>query len=150
MRLWSISPKYLDRQGILGVWREALLAQSVLAGETKAYINHPQLNRFWIQESPMAAIAKYLRWVWIDARGRGYNFDANKIIGYDHQYIIPVTRGQVEFEYLHLVKKLINRLPEWIEEKLPFGPYLTKANLIELHPLFYLVDGEKESWEKGV
>jgi len=30
MRLWSIHPKYLDRQGLLAVWRESLLAQSVL------------------------------------------------------------------------------------------------------------------------
>jgi hypothetical protein len=36
MRLWSIHPKYLDRQGLLAVWREGLLAQSVLLkGEYK-------------------------------------------------------------------------------------------------------------------
>jgi len=30
MRLWSIHPKYLDRQGLLAVWREGLLAQKIL------------------------------------------------------------------------------------------------------------------------
>lgn len=30
MRIWSIHPKYLDRQGLLAVWREGLLAQKVL------------------------------------------------------------------------------------------------------------------------
>jgi len=30
MRLWTIHPKYLDRQGLLALWREALLAQKVL------------------------------------------------------------------------------------------------------------------------
>jgi Pyrimidine dimer DNA glycosylase (EC 3.2.2.17)/DNA-(apurinic or apyrimidinic site) lyase (EC 4.2.99.18) len=46
MRLWSIHPKYLDVQGLLGLWREGLLAQKVLLGETKGYRNHPQLIRF--------------------------------------------------------------------------------------------------------
>ena len=35
MRLWSLNPKYLDTQGLLAVWREALLAQQVLRGKTK-------------------------------------------------------------------------------------------------------------------
>jgi hypothetical protein len=34
MRLWSLHPKHLDRQGLLAVWREGLLAQEVLRGET--------------------------------------------------------------------------------------------------------------------
>ncbi len=50
MRLWSLHPKYLDRQGLLAVWREGLLAQKVLQGKTKGYKNHPQLKRFQQQE----------------------------------------------------------------------------------------------------
>ncbi|MFP3165813.1 MAG: pyrimidine dimer DNA glycosylase/endonuclease V, partial [Nitrososphaeria archaeon] len=34
MRLWSLHPSFLDKQGILGVWREGLLAQKVLIGKT--------------------------------------------------------------------------------------------------------------------
>jgi hypothetical protein len=30
MRLWSLHPKYLDKLGLLGLWREGLLAQKVL------------------------------------------------------------------------------------------------------------------------
>jgi hypothetical protein len=30
MRLWSIHPSYLDKQGLCGLWLESLLAQSVL------------------------------------------------------------------------------------------------------------------------
>ncbi len=45
MRLWSLHPKYLDRMGLVAVWREGLLAQAVLRGNTKGYKNHPQLNR---------------------------------------------------------------------------------------------------------
>jgi len=37
MRLWSIHPSYLDRQGLLAVWREGLLALKVLKGETIGY-----------------------------------------------------------------------------------------------------------------
>jgi hypothetical protein len=46
MRLWSIHPRYLDAKGLLGVWREGLLAQKVLQGYTVGYKNHPQLKRF--------------------------------------------------------------------------------------------------------
>ena len=46
MRLWTLHPKYLDRQGLVAVWREGLLAQAVLHSNTKGYKNHPQLDRF--------------------------------------------------------------------------------------------------------
>ncbi len=60
MRLWSIHPRYLDRQGLLAVWREGLLAKKVLAGRTKGYKNHPQLERFKNSPRPQAAINTYL------------------------------------------------------------------------------------------
>ncbi|HEX5758920.1 MAG TPA: pyrimidine dimer DNA glycosylase/endonuclease V [Thermoanaerobaculia bacterium] len=37
MRLWTLHPRYLDRQGILALWREGLLARAVLAGRTRGY-----------------------------------------------------------------------------------------------------------------
>ncbi|MFP3319689.1 MAG: pyrimidine dimer DNA glycosylase/endonuclease V [Acidilobus sp.] len=40
MRLWSISPGYLDARGLLALWREALLAQKVLTGLTRGYTRH--------------------------------------------------------------------------------------------------------------
>lgn len=46
MRVWSVHPRYLDRQGLTAGWREGLLAQKVLTGTTKGYRNHPQLRRF--------------------------------------------------------------------------------------------------------
>ncbi|GAA2721038.1 pyrimidine dimer DNA glycosylase/endonuclease V [Cellulomonas aerilata] len=46
MRIWSLHPQYLDRQGLAAGWREGLLAQKVLTGTTKGYRNHPQLRRF--------------------------------------------------------------------------------------------------------
>ena len=61
MRLWSLHPRYLDAKGLVALWREALLAQKVLHGNTKGYRNHPQLTRFKQQQNPLAAIAAYLR-----------------------------------------------------------------------------------------
>jgi hypothetical protein len=60
MRLWSLHPKYLDAKGLVALWREALLAQAVLRGNTRGYQNHPQLLRFRQQSSPLSAIASYL------------------------------------------------------------------------------------------
>ncbi|MDH4286765.1 MAG: pyrimidine dimer DNA glycosylase/endonuclease V, partial [Gallionella sp.] len=61
MRLWSLHPKYLDTQGLVALWREALLAQAVLRGETRGYRNHPQLDRFRSHSAPLAAISLYLK-----------------------------------------------------------------------------------------
>src|SRR5262245_2860442 len=52
MRLWSLHPSLLDRMGLVALWREALLAQAVLLGQTKGYRNHPQLDRFRECSSP--------------------------------------------------------------------------------------------------
>ena len=46
MRVWSVHPRHLDRQGLASAWREGLLAQKVLTGTTRGYRNHPQLERF--------------------------------------------------------------------------------------------------------
>ena len=46
MRLWSLHPSLLDRAALIAGWREALLAQKVLRGQTTGYRHHPQLVRF--------------------------------------------------------------------------------------------------------
>ena len=71
MRLWSIHPKYLDSKGLVALWREGLLAQNVLLGNTKGYKNHPQLIRFKKTNNQSAAIASYLRSVADEADSRG-------------------------------------------------------------------------------
>ena len=57
MRLWSLHPKYLDAKGPVGLWREALLAQEVVQGQTKGNKQHPQLLRFFNTKNPPAALA---------------------------------------------------------------------------------------------
>jgi len=80
MRLWSIHPKHLDANGLVALWREGLLAQNVLLGNTRGYKNHPQLTRFKNTNNQSAAIASYLRAVAEEADSRGYNFNKSKII----------------------------------------------------------------------
>lgn len=53
MRLWSLHPQYLDTAGLTACWREALLAQAALAGRTRGYTRHPQLNRFRESTDPL-------------------------------------------------------------------------------------------------
>ncbi len=80
MRLWTIHPGYLDRKGLVALWREGLLAQSVLLGNTKGYKNYPQLTRFKNTDNPIGAIGNYLSAVVDEADKRGHNFNRDKII----------------------------------------------------------------------
>jgi hypothetical protein len=137
MRLWTLHPKYLDARGLVALWREGLLAQAVLLGETRGYKHHPQLVRF----SEIAAIAEYLRIVHAESVCRGYNFAAGKIHRSRKAGLIPVTRGQVEFEWNHLMSKLAKRDP--VRQAM-----LKKVKRPAVHPLFRVVPGDVEGWEK--
>jgi hypothetical protein len=139
MRIWSLHPKYLDTQGLVALWREALLAQKVLQGKTKGYQNHPQLIRFRSHPNPVAAIATYLFAVHAESIRRGYTFDVSKIGGRRTFKRIACTRGQLGYEWEHLKKKLRTRNPVRYRELLRVAP--------EVHPLFTLIQGERESWE---
>jgi len=59
MRLWSLHPKYLDAQGLVALWHEALLAKAVLRNETKGYRNHLQLERFRASSMPLLTINSF-------------------------------------------------------------------------------------------
>lgn len=141
MRLWSLHPKYLDAKGLVALWREALLAQKVLQGMTKGYKNHPQLTRFKCTDNPLAAIAAYLRGVSAEADKRGYHFDKTKILADTTPSIIPVTNGQLTYEFQHLLAKLKTREPHLYIQ-------LKTVGHITVHPLFSEVNGPVEDWEK--
>src|SRR5678815_5265415 len=98
MRLWTLHPRYLDPKGLVAAWREALLAQKVLAGATKGYRHHPQLVRFQAEPEPLEAIAAFLSGLNFEARNRGYHFDENKILSHPFRGTIPETSGQLLFE----------------------------------------------------
>jgi hypothetical protein len=140
MRLWSIHPKYLDAKGIVALWRESLLAKHVLEGKTKGYKNHPQLNRFKKSENPIAAINHYLSVVYEEAVKREYNFDPDKIDRNFKSLEIPVTKGQIDYEVEHLLKKLKTRDPERFEK-------LKEQKIFSVHPLFKRIPGKVEDWE---
>jgi len=139
--LWSLHPKYLDRLGLIALWREALLAQKVLKLETKGYRHHPQLIRFKGHCDPEGAITTYLLEVWEESQRRGYTFDRGKIIDRAKVEKIPVTGAQLNYEFEWLCCKLKVRNNDKYEE-------LRYAKEIECHPLFEVVEGEIEAWEK--
>lgn len=141
MRLWSIHPRYLDTRGLVALWRESLLAQRVLRGDTRGYRNHPQLLRFKTQRSPQAAIARYLTGVWYESRRRGFNFDREKIAVSGEAELIPITDGQIEYEFHWLCHKLTTRNPQ-------HGESLRCVTIIDPHPFFIIVRGNPEPWER--
>ncbi|MFC1654807.1 pyrimidine dimer DNA glycosylase/endonuclease V [Myxococcota bacterium] len=142
MRLWTLHPRYLDTKGLLALWREALLAQAVLLGNTRGYTRHPQLERFRQEQDPLAAIGAYLSEVHAEGCRRGYCFDASKIISHGDKVRISVTQGQLSFEWDHLLDKLVFRDP------VRFGMF-RKVGEPDLHPVFSLTEGHKEPWERG-
>lgn len=144
MRIWSLHPRYLDRQGLVACWRETLLAQAVLAGRTRGYLAHPQLQRFRALDEPVEAVGLYLGAVADEADVRGYRFDRARI---DRPGVIAVplavvTDGQLALEWSHLRGKLAERNPEvlarWAATAAP-----------EAHPLFEPVPGPVEPWERN-
>jgi hypothetical protein len=141
MRLWSLHPRYLDPQGLVALWREALLARAVLCGNTRGYRNHPQLERFRAHAAPRSAISAYLRCVHDEAVVRGYSFDRSKIGRARNEVLVVVTAGQVEYEWQHLLKKLAVRNPALFEQwRAVVNP--------ECHPLFRVEPGAIEPWER--
>ena len=164
MRIWSLDPAYLDRQGLTAGWREALLAQAVLAGRTKGYRHHPQLTRFREQPDPLAAVGEYLAGVAEEATRRGYRYDVTKILrpaggppvaptagpsagspvgptaGSPVVPRIPVTEGQLAHEWRHLMAKLAVRDHARREG-------LAGVATPAAHRLFVVVPGPVEAWE---
>lgn len=142
MRIWSLHPRYLDAKGLVALWRETLLARAVLLGKTQGYTQHPQLLRFKVEDDPIQLIDSYLWVAHEEGVNRGYHLDRAKI-GPDHFAIarLPVTEGQLRYEWQHLSAKLLARAPVWRER-------IGAVDLPDPHPLFYVVPGGVEVWEK--
>lgn len=141
MRLWTIHPQYLDTKGLLAVWREGLLAQKVLRGETRGYTRHPQLQRFRLRRFPMETIASYLAGVATESERRGYRFDRTKISTRGFTGKLIETRGQLLFEWSHLKRKLRKRAPKVYHA-------CRKIEIPRAHPLFRIVPGPIQRWER--
>jgi len=140
MRLWSLDPAVLDRAALVACWREGLLAQKVLAGLTRGYTRHPQLERFRESADPPGAIGHFLSALQAEATARGYRFDRGRITVADAGAPgIPVTDGQLAFELEHLRRKVADRAPDW----LPRLPVVAAPA-----PSFVVVPGGVEGWER--
>ncbi|HEY3862638.1 MAG TPA: pyrimidine dimer DNA glycosylase/endonuclease V [Verrucomicrobiae bacterium] len=141
MRLWTLHPRYLDSKGLVAAWREALLAQKVLRGETRGYKHHPQLARFRAHPKSLQAMAAFLSGLAEEAGRREYNFDASKISSRKLRGHMHETEGQLQFEWNHLRAKLRARAPgAWRQFKDVAAP--------EPHPLFCIKPGPVREWEK--
>lgn len=143
MRLWSIHPKYLDRQGLTALWREGLGA-IVSLNPSRGYHNHPQLERFKVLDNPQHHLAVYLSHVYDEATNRGYNYDVSKILPYmdnTESVQISVTIGQVEYEMTHLYNKMKER-------SIPQFSSTISSNVVLLNPMFNLIEGGIENWER--
>lgn len=127
--------------GLLALWREGLLAQKVLLGQTTGYRAHPQLHRFRACADPVRAIGCYLNEVVREAERRGYRFDGAKIANAGSCARLEVRRGQVDYEWAHLLRKLEGRAPDVYQSNMTLGGP-------QLHPLFVVVPGNVEDWER--
>lgn len=142
MRLWSLHPAHLDRQGLTACWREGLLAQAVLAGRTKGYTHHPQLDRFRASGAPLGAVTAYLDAVQAEASARGYSYDPTRIDAVPRfAGVLKVAEGQLALEWAHLLAKLAARSPDWHAEQAQRSP--------TPHPLFQVMPGGPEPWERA-
>ena len=164
MRLWSLHPSLLDRAALVAGWREALLAQKVLRGETTGYRHHPQLLRFRqagpgagpgpgvgpgpgaavgspaASGDPEALVAAYLHGLADEADRRGYRFRRELVLARPApDGSLTVTTGQLALEIEHLRRKVSVRAPEW----------LGHLDRVAPHPLFVVVDGPVEPWERA-
>lgn len=165
MRLWTLHPKYLDGKGLVALWREALLAKAVLAGETKGYRHHPQLDRFKVQPEPVMWLNVYLIGIYNEALNRNYRFDYTKIdpdtMLLREQRMLTTT-GQIEYEWHHLQNKLMERAPEtaakWAhsaghQQPVPLQPNgysvgVSNSLKVVPHPLFKIVQGNVGDFER--
>lgn len=142
MRLWSLHPSLLDRQGLVALWREGLLAQAVLGGRTTGYRHHPQLERFRESPDPRGAVLAYLQAVADEADRRGHNFDRGRLDDIPvWQGSLEIADGQLEHELRHLRRKVEVRNPHLVGS-LP-------ASAPPAHPVFRVVPGDVAGWERA-
>lgn len=141
MRLWTVHPKYLDAKGLVALWREGLLARAVLLGRTRGYRHHPQLLRFQGTRDPVASINRYLQAVADEAKARGYRFNSAKLRGRHSSRALRATRGQLAYEWKHLLAKLRRR------DRTRYAAAL-RVRRPAAHPSFRLVAGSVQEWER--
>jgi Pyrimidine dimer DNA glycosylase len=140
MRIWTLHPKYLDSKGLVALWRETLLAKHVLENKTKGYKSHPQLDRFKKAKRPLDMINQYLSEIYKESINRNYRFNGNKIDWKFKPDKIAVTNDQINYEVLHLLKKLKARNTIKFKE-------VKSVKKHDTLDMFTVVKGGIEKWE---
>jgi hypothetical protein len=69
---------------------------------------------------------------------RSYSFNRGK---YDLTLRIPVTEGQINYEFHYLLEKLKIRNPKMHAE-------LLQIRIIEVNPIFFIIKSDLEEWER--
>ena len=105
------------------------------------YTNHPQLIRFKESSDPIKSLDYYLQIVWDEAQNRKYHFNPDKFQMRTNIKKIPVTKGQIQYEWLHLLNKLK------VRDKILYAQF-KDIEVPDIHSLFILTNGDIELWEK--
>lgn len=148
MRIWSIHPKYLDRQGLGGAWKEAHQAQAILrrhivGGQPFAdipYGMHPQLDRLKAQPDPLGALGLVMTTIRDEGISRGYSYKA-AILRVDQSARFWISEAQLAYERLHMMRKLRNRDPARADALL---------EIPDVMPMVDFIGGGIASWERNV
>lgn len=162
MRLWSVHPKYLDTKGLVALWREGLGALKSIS-EKVGYSHHPQLIRFRNTSDPVQHLSNYMYYIHDESINRGFKFNKSKLpIVLNRDLEMTVTSEQLHYEWNHLQRKLEIRDPRKFQSNVEansahkFNPVVQLYKImhdqdlihIEPHPMFSVISGEIESWEK--
>lgn len=155
MRLWTLSPRYLDNIGLVAAWREALLAKKcIYSGYTCGYSNHSQLDRFKAQKSfGKHYINEFLLDVYHESIERNMNFNENlidwSILTIKMMAFVPeieINLGQILYEKDLLRSKLKYRSDQARYDMLVSDAY---NNSLKINRIFKSNDVlQIHSWEK--
>lgn len=148
MRIWSFHPKYLDKQGLSRAINEGIAGNKALRktgeGYPPSWEKHSQLERFKTTAIPGIYSQLYLDRLFM-IKYNSWMLETNQEPFFDdieNPYPkLKVTIGQLKYEWQRYLKKISKRSPKLYEE-------LKSIELPEPHPLFNIIDGDVESWEK--
>ena len=142
MRLWSLHPRYLDPKGLVALWREALArpgrAPGAIPGDIATIPSCSDSAR-----SPLRVAASPSTFGPC-TRNRSSEATAStgaRLCTGGTVARVDVTRGQLDFEWRHLLAKLEKRNPPVLEA-------LQNTGDPAPHPLFRVVPGAIEEWER--
>jgi len=99
------------------------------------------MNRFKALKKPLPAIDAYLKHIYIESCDRGYCFNRKKFGNRFRKAKINVTKGQIDYEFNILKKRLKIRAKDRYKE-------LIKVKKVESNSVFRIIKGKIEDWEK--